>query len=295
MKKIISILLLVALMSVLAISAVACAPREITGAITNEKATQLLFGYDQAFALMDKVANFKVEYTATSPNGKTAGTASLVLDETNGENFVSVYANSTYKEGVEVSNSTSFMFYTWAENRKGELEKTLVNATSFTGEEVIEPHWTEYSQFELDSDDNASLKQQHNSLIANCGAHTGTRYIREEIYNQNKDVFDTVQLTGTGRFKDESMTDVFGADVVITYNYEEDGKTIYGTATVVVEEMSVKLVDGKTVTGMVIKSITIAEEGGLNFSVTYTYGVDAIPTITKDNYKAEWPEAYPLA
>ena len=298
MKKILSILLLVALVSSIAICAVGCTPEETLyeGALTKEQAEELLFGQNKAFALMDKSVNFAVEYKATegvAHGEQVAGEAKLILDETDGANFVSVYANSSLVEGNSRQNSIAYMFLTWEENKRGDLEKTLVYATSYSETaDAGEPSWQEYSSSAIDS----TVKQTQLALIANSGAHTGTRLIRENIYNQNDDVYDTIQVTGKAFYSDEALTQHVKTEIVITYNYLNDEDVrIYGTATVVLENKEVKLVDGTTATSLAITSITILEEGGPNFVATYTYGVNELGAPTKDNYQTAWPEAYRIA
>ena len=295
MKKILSILLLVALVSSIAICAVGCTPDDTLyeSTLAKEEAEELLFGQNKAFALMDKSVNFAVEYKALQDGEQMAGEAKLVLDETEGENFVSLYANATVASGNVKENSTVYLFLTWEENKRGELEKTLVMAAAYSGaDETREPVWEEYSSSEIDS----TIKQAQQGLIANCGAHTGTRLIREDIYNQNDDIYDTIQVTGKTFFSDEEMTQLVKTEIVITYNYlNDDEERIYCTATVVLENKSVKLIDGTTVDAHAITSITILDDGGSSFAVKYTYGVNELGAPTKDNYETAWPEEYPLA
>ena len=237
MKRIFSILLIVALVSGIAICAVAC-NKEFSAELTDEVAREMLFGQEQVFALMDEAVNFSVEYSATGNGEKTAGIAKLVLDETNGENFVSIYANSSYAEEDGVANSTNYMFYTWEAKKNGELEKTLVFLSSYKGDgSEIEPEWEEYGEYELDSSEGTAVKNYHKMLLANCGAHHGISYVREGIFNENDDVYDTIQVTGTGYYADKDMTDMNRAEIVIKYNYlDGDEKSISGTATIILEK-----------------------------------------------------------
>ena len=291
MKKIFCTLLAVALMTTIAFCAVGCT-KDISGALTNEVAQNLLFGQNQAFALMDQAVNYTVEYVASQDDSKTAGMATLVLDETNGVNFVSLYANSSYIDGEDHGNSIAYAFLNWEEKKNGSLEKSQVMLSSYTdGVDDMAPVWNEYSDMEM-----SAVKMHYNTLISNCGAHHGTRYIREEIYNNNKDVFDTVQITGTGHYNDKEMQDMFKAEVVITYNYVDDNEaTVHGKVTVVLDKREIKLVDGRTVDMLTITSINIAEEGGFNLTANYTYGVNSFEKPTEDNLEEVWPEAYPIA
>lgn len=296
MKKIFCTLLAVALMTTIAFCAVGCT-KDISGALTNEVAQNLLFGQNQAFALMDQAVNYTVEYVASQDDSKTAGMATLVLDETNGVNFVSLYANSSYIDGEDKGNSIAYAFLNWEEKKNGSLEKSQVMLSSYTdGVDDLAPVWNEYSDMEMSGSVGAPVKMQYNTLISNCGAHHGTRYIREEIYNNNKDVFDTVQITGTGHYNDKEMQDMFKAEVVITYNYVDDNEvTVHGKVTVVLDKREIKLVDGRTVDMLTITSINIAEEGGFNLTANYTYGVNSFEKPTEDNLEEMWPEEYPIA
>lgn len=296
MKKIFCTLLAVALMTTIAFCAVGCT-KDISGALTNEVAQNLLFGQNQAFALMDQAVNYTVEYVASQDDSKTAGMATLVLDETNGVNFVSLYANSSYIDGEDQGNSIAYAFLNWEEKKNGSLEKSQVMLSSYTdGVDDLAPVWNEYSDMEMSVSVGAPVKMHYNTLISNCGAHHGTRYIREEIYNNNKDVFDTVQITGTGHYNDKEMQDMFKAEVVITYNYVDDNEaTVHGKVTVVLDKREIKLVDGRTVDMLTITSINIAEEGGFNLTANYTYGVNSFEKPTKDNLEEVWPEEYPIA
>ena len=296
MKKIFCTLLAVALMTTIAFCAVGCT-KDISGALTNEVAQNLLFGQNQAFALMDQAVNYTVEYVASQDDSKTAGMATLVLDETNGVNFVSLYANSSYIDEGDQGNSIAYAFLNWEEKKNGSLEKSQVMLSSYTdGVDDLAPAWNEYSDMEMSGSVGAPVKMHYNTLISNCGAHHGTRYIREEIYNNNKDVFDTVQITGTGHYNDKEMQDMFKAEVVITYNYVDDNEaTIHGKVTVVLDKREIKLVDGRTVDMLTITSINIAEEGGFNLTANYTYGVNSFEKPTEDNLEEVWPEEYPIA
>ena len=296
MKKIFCTLLAVALMTTIAFCAVGCT-KDISGALTNEVAQNLLFGQNQAFALMDQAVNYTVEYVASQDDSKTAGMATLVLDETNGVNFVSLYANSSYIDGEDQGNSIAYAFLNWEEKKNGSLEKSQVMLSSYTdGVDDLAPVWNEYSDMEMSGSVGAPVKMHYNTLISNCGAHHGTRYIREEIYNNNKDVFDTVQITGTGHYNDKEMQDMFKAEVVITYNYVDDNEvTVHGKVTVVLDKREIKLVDGRTVDMLTITSINIAEEGGFNLTANYTYGVNSFEKPTEDNIEEVWPEEYPIA
>ena len=296
MKKIFCTLLAVALMTTIAFCAVGCT-KDISGALTNEVAQNLLFGQNQAFALMDQAVNYTVEYVASQDDSKTAGMATLVLDETNGVNFVSLYANSSYIDGEDQGNSIAYAFLNWEEKKNGSLEKSQVMLSSYTdGVDDLAPVWNEYSDMEMSGSVGAPVKMHYNTLISNCGAHHGTRYIREEIYNNNKDVFDTVQITGTGHYNDKEMQDMFKAEVVITYNYVDDNEaTVHGKVTVVLDKREIKLVDGRTVDMLTITSINIAEEGGFNLTANYTYGVNSFEKPTEVNIEEVWPEEYPIA
>lgn len=304
MKKIFTMLLVVALLGAVAFCAVACDKDEETPATefervtTLEKEADLLFGQDKAFAIMDKVVNFSVEYSANGGNNKQAGIAKLVLDTTNDENFVSIYANSSLlEEGLVTSSSTEYMFLQWEEDR-GDLEKTLVIADSYkdsTGEN-IGPRWQTYSEKELESSAGADVKAYHKAFIASCGAHFGTSYIRDDVYDMNDDIYDTIKVSSKEVFSNEEMTNLVRVEITITYSYlNDEEKTINGTATIVLNEREVDLIDGTFVTALTISSINIVEEGGLNLSATYTYDVTSLDAPTEDNYTTAWPEAYPIA
>ena len=304
MKKVFSILLVVILLGAVAFCAVAC-DKDETPAVTEfikettlDKEADLLFGQDKAFAIMDKVVNFSVEYSANGGNNKQAGIAKLVLDTTNDENFVSIYANSSLlEEGLVTSSSIEYMFLQWEEDR-GELEKTLVIADSYkdsTGEN-IGPRWKTYSEAELESSAGANVKAYHQALIANCGAHFGTRYIREDVYDMNDDSYDTIKVTQKEVFSDAEMTKLVRTEITITYSYlNDEEKTINGTATIVLNEREIDLIDGTFVTAMTISSITIVEDGGFNLTATYNYDVYSLDIPEEGDFTSEWAEAYPLA
>lgn len=301
MKRIFSILLVVALLCAVCFCAVACnddeQPKEFERVTTLDKEPDVLFGKDKAFTLMDKATNFSVEYTTQEGDEQSAGIAKLVLDTTEKENFVSVYANGSMKDDEGVVNSIAYMFLTWEENRKGDMEKTLVSVSSFSGGDVDEePIWDAYTENELESSVGAPIKAYHKSLIANCGANHGTRYIREEIYNQNDDVYDTIKASMKEIYSDEALTKLVRTEITITYSYlNDEEKAVNGTATIVLENKEVDFVDGQNATALVITSITIVEEGGYNLSAKYTYGVYSLDAPTEENYLTSWPEAYPLS
>ncbi len=299
MKKIFSILLLIVIISSMAIFAVGCTPEETLyeGALTKEQAEELLFGQNKAFALMDKSVNFSVAFKSNSYKGSpdqsiVANEAKLVLDETAGENFVSIYVNSTELAEEQLRNATVYMFLQWEEKR-GDLEKTLVNVRSTSVDGIKQsPSWEEYTGSQINSD----VKLYHQALIANCGANIGVRYIREVIYNQNDDIYDTIQVTGKDFFSDKEMTQLVKTEIVITYSYvDEDGASKDGVATLVLENKNVKLIDGTTVEALAITSININAGDAFDLSASYTYGVNELGAPTKDNYETAWPEEYPLA
>jgi hypothetical protein len=298
MKKIFSILLLIVIISSMAIFAVGCNDDETLyeATLTKEKAEDLLFGQNKAFALMDKSVNFSVAFKSSSYKGSPdesilASEAKLVLDETAGENFVSIYVNSTeFAEGKRL-NATAYMFLEWEEKR-GELEKTLVDVHSISVDYVKQDiSWQEYTGSKIDSD----VKLQHQALIANSGANIGVRYIREVIYNQNDDIYDTIQVTGKDFFSDKEMTQLVKTEIVITYSYvDEDGASKDGVATVVLENKNVKLIDGTTVEALAITSINIKTGDTFDLSAAYTYGVESIDAPTEDNFITTWPSEYPI-
>lgn len=286
MKKIITTILAIMLIGVLGVAFVACdkddTPKN-TKDLTSTEAESILFGNNGAMNFASKVFNVKVDFAITTASANTAGEAILVLDETNEENFATVYHNETIVEDGVEDTYTYFAFLNWVE-RKGELEnKGLVVATK-EGDQAIAVD-TYASGYE-------SL---HNNLVKQCGIHLGKTILESHIHNPNDDIYDTIVYSAKATYSDSALTDMTKVEVTMTYNYEYNGQTINGTAVVVLEKKDVKIYDGSTDTGFVLTSVQVTESNDYSMSVTYTYGIDTIDLPDVDDPEANWPEKYPIA
>ena len=289
MKKTISIILMIMVLCALTFGLVACGgddpPTAYEMTLTSEDAETILFGKNGAVNFSSKVFNVKAVYSGNSNGSYTAGESILVLDETNEENFATIYDNVTYKDvqDGEIENSTIYMFIKWSEKNDTMKKDGVVLAYSENGEAP---------EYELMK---SGYEVVYNNVVKNSGIHGGRNILENNIHNPNEDVYDTIEYSGKATYNDSALTDMYKVEIVLTYHYEEDGKVINGTATLVLERTTVTIYDGSEVDGFVFTSMVIEENGGNNMTINYTYGVDSIDLPDLGNLEATWPEAYPIA
>ena len=287
MKKAISIILAVMVVCVLGVSLVACGddpPKAYEQSMTAEEVENFLFGRDGAVNFASRVFNVKAVYSGYEGVDNFAGESILILDETNGVNFATVYDNVTEKDGDgEVDNRTAYIFIKWSEKNGAMKNEGVVHAFSNDG------GTPQYATMK------SGYEGIHNNVLSNCGIHAGRKLLENHIHNSNDDIIDTIVYTGKTYYHDEAKTNVSKVEIVLTYHYVDDGRTIYGTATLVLEKKTVKINNGSEVEGIVFTSMDIVEDGGNNLSITYTYNVDTIDLPDLDNIQSTWPDAYPIA
>lgn len=286
MKKIITTIIAIMLIGVLGVAFVACDKDETpenTKDLTATEAESLLFGNDGAMNFASKVFNVKVNFNGKTEYADNAGEAILILDETNGENFATVYHNQiAVEDGVE-STYTYFAFLNWVE-RKGKLEnKGLVVASKEDDQAIAVDTYA------------SGYESLHNNLVKQCGIHIGKNLLESHIHNPNEDVYDTIAYSAKATYSDSALTDMIKVEITMTYNYEYNGETINGTAVVVLEKKEVKIYDGSTATGLVLTSVNLTESNDYRMSITYTYGIDTIDLPDVDDPEANWPEKCHIA
>ncbi len=277
MKKLITIILAVLMVSVFAVGLVACDKDEpkFEKTLTAEEAENLLFGTDGAVNRASKAFNVKGEISNSNENYSSSAVVYLVLDSNNEK---MLYVNNTYSEqdGAE-NNDTYYMFHHWTERSNGSLKDNgIKHLYSLNG-----------GAPQVDTiTDNVSLQ---NSLITNCGLHGARKYIAEEIHNSNRDVYDTIQYSAKAYYGDEAMTVITKIEITMTYYIMNGDEKIDGTSIMVLENKEFTLANGTTESGLLFTSISTTESDGDSTTVTYTYGVDSIELPDVDAPETNWP------
>jgi hypothetical protein len=287
MKKTISIILAIIVVSALAFGLVACgdkSPQVYEKSMTAQEAENFLFGNDGAINFSSKVFNVKAVYSTVDEGEISAGESILILDETNGVNFATVYDNvSTKDDDGEIENRTNYIFIKWTEKNDAMKNDGVVHAYSTNG------GVPQYSLMK------SGYEGIHNNVVKNSGIHGGRNILENHIHNANDDIYDTIEYSAKAIYSDSAMTDMSRVEIVLTYHYEDDGQRINGTATIVLERKTVTIYNGSEVDGFVFTSMVIEESDGQKMTINYTYGVDSIDLPDINNLEATWPDAYHVA